>query len=285
MKNLTKQSARILQQGALSAPFVLAMGLFSAVSVANQAVPVGELDQGQPIKAYTPAANTESVRQAGQRPKVSPGFPSSPDSRTGAVRPVDLLYQLETLQQEVQQLRGIVEQQAHDLQRMREEQRDRYLDLDRRVSQLGKQGASNGGQAADQPGTAPAIGTAPSSVEKVTYQKALDLVRSKQYEQGIEAFNQYLSQFPQGDYVGNSFYFLGEVQLLKGNKEEALKAFGALLNRDPTHRKAPEAKLKLGKIYAALGDKAKARAMWQEVIRDYPKSSQARLADIQLKKK
>ncbi|MBU2236730.1 MAG: tol-pal system protein YbgF, partial [Gammaproteobacteria bacterium] len=46
----------------------------------------------------------------------------------------DLLFQLETLQQEVQSLRGQLEDQGHELKLMKESQRDRYIDLDKRIS-------------------------------------------------------------------------------------------------------------------------------------------------------
>src|SRR5688500_15996639 len=44
--------------------------------------------------------------------------------------------QLESLQQEEQTLRGMVEEQANQLRRLQTEQRDRYLDVDRRLSEL-----------------------------------------------------------------------------------------------------------------------------------------------------
>jgi TolA-binding protein len=50
---------------------------------------------------------------------------------------VDSLYsQVEALQQEVQTLRGIVEEQGYQQKRLQTEQRDRYLDIDRRLSAM-----------------------------------------------------------------------------------------------------------------------------------------------------
>jgi len=47
---------------------------------------------------------------------------------------ISLYEQLETLQQEVQSLRGIVEEQNFQIKKIQTEQRDRYLDIDRRLS-------------------------------------------------------------------------------------------------------------------------------------------------------
>jgi tol-pal system protein YbgF len=49
---------------------------------------------------------------------------------------LSLYNQLESLQQEVQTLRGMVEEQGNQLRRTQAEQRDRYLDVDRRLSEL-----------------------------------------------------------------------------------------------------------------------------------------------------
>src|SRR5690554_5229874 len=70
---------------------------------------------------------------------------------------VDLFLQLQALQTEVQSLRGIVEEQGYQIRRMEQEQRDRYLDLDRRLSALG-----NGGGSAPDGTLTPGTGAPPS---------------------------------------------------------------------------------------------------------------------------
>ena len=47
---------------------------------------------------------------------------------------MSLYNQVEALQQEVQTLRGVVEEQGYQLKRLQTEARDRYLDIDRRLS-------------------------------------------------------------------------------------------------------------------------------------------------------
>src|SRR5690606_2670711 len=69
---------------------------------------------------------------------------------------VNLYFQLEALQREVQDLRGIVEEQGYLIQRMQTEARDRYLDLDRRLSSL------SGGAPAPLP-SGPAAGVDPAA--------------------------------------------------------------------------------------------------------------------------
>lgn len=45
----------------------------------------------------------------------------------------DAVYRLQQLQEEMRQLRGLVEQQQRELERLRQRQRDQYLDLDARI--------------------------------------------------------------------------------------------------------------------------------------------------------
>lgn len=49
---------------------------------------------------------------------------------------IDLYQRLETLQVEVQQLRGLQEEEAHDIAGIKQRQRDLYLDLDQRINSL-----------------------------------------------------------------------------------------------------------------------------------------------------
>ncbi|HWK55203.1 MAG TPA: YbgF trimerization domain-containing protein, partial [Hyphomicrobiales bacterium] len=85
---------------------------------------------------------------------------------------VNLYNQLQELQSEVQTLRGLVEEQGYQLQRLQTESRDRYIDIDRRLSEVTLSGGaqqpfSPGGTAPPQsaPGAAgnPPFGAPPAS--------------------------------------------------------------------------------------------------------------------------
>ena len=62
----------------------------------------------------------------------------------------ELVLRLDSLQREVQQLRGDVEVQNHALETMKQRQRDLYLDLDSRLSQnLGSEAAQGAPRSGD----------------------------------------------------------------------------------------------------------------------------------------
>lgn len=57
--------------------------------------------------------------------------------------------QIQAMQEEIQQLRGLVEQQANDIKRLKTQREEDYMDLDRRISALSKGGASTAAHAND----------------------------------------------------------------------------------------------------------------------------------------
>ena len=57
--------------------------------------------------------------------------------------------QIQAMQEEIQQLRGMVEQQANDIKRLKTQREEDYMDLDRRLSAMSKGGASAAAHAGD----------------------------------------------------------------------------------------------------------------------------------------
>lgn len=210
-------------------------------------------------------------------------FPASVNTAQTTSSPTSLLYQLELLKVEVQELRGLLEEQTHQLNQMREEQRDRYLDLDRRISLLNKT-MPDSAAAVERTSAVPSpTNTLSAADEQSAYHSAFELIRNKRYDEAITAFSKFVDDFPNGNFTANAYYWLGEVQVVKANYQEALTAFGTLLERFPQHRKVPDAKYKLGKVYVELGDKAKAKRLLQEVVSRYQGSSAAKLAEAELR--
>jgi len=266
---------------------IAALALTSAAALAQNPVPVIDASQNAGSAVTQPAnragvANTQGVttttRIATTRPAYAP-------SATG-----DMAYQMQILQQEVQELRGLIEEQAYELQQMRDEQRDRYLDLDRRVSAIGQGGGTSiaapvaTSPSANSVTATAAPSTSTSSDQQGEYQSAFNLIRDKKYDAAIVALEQFSLNYPRGEYTANAYYWLGEVHLVKADYDSALSAFGALLNQFPQHRKVPDAKFKLGKAYRELGEAARSRQLLTEVVEQHAGSSAAKLAETELRK-
>lgn len=228
---------------------------------------------------------------------------------------VVLLYnQLSDLQEEMASLRAMVEEQAFQIQRLQRDTRDRYTDLDSRISSLYQEMASGntaaGASAAaartntgsapinaaqtPSPGTAQAGGQQPDNsdqlpdpagmTEQQLYQFALDtLLQNEQYQLATDAFDLYLQEYPDGRFVTNAWYWKGQALINLARLEEARQAFEVIVNDYPDGRKIEDAMYSLGTVYGQLGNVERARELLQQVMARFPNTSAANLADIYLR--
>lgn len=179
----------------------------------------------------------------------------------------ELFYQLQAMQQEVLDLRGLVEVQAYEIKRLKQQRLDDYVDLDRRIVSLGG-GAGKAKEKTADPEAAAA------NNEKQDYDQALALLRKRDIDGSIKAFNLYLEAYPDGKYAANVHYWLGETYLLQGDLESARQAFTLLVESYPDNRKAVDARYKLGTVYYQLDDKPKAKSLLEEVASGTSSSAQ-----------
>jgi len=208
---------------------------------------------------------------------------------------VSLYNQLEALQSEVQTLRGLVEEQGYQLQRLQTESRDRYLDVDRRLSAVTQGGF---GSAPQLPGLSdtqdltpaplntetPGISTFPAPLpvtpanvvldEQEQYRTALNLLlEESKYDESIVQFQTYVDAFPQGRLLTNALYWQGEALILVARYDDAIAVFDRLLNEFPQDPKAAGAMLKKGVAYSQKGDRQQAETIWRDLPGRYPDNS------------
>jgi tol-pal system protein YbgF len=200
----------------------------------------------------------------------------------------ELFYMLQQLQGDVRRLQGEVEEQRHLLDRLEQQGRDRYIDLDQRILKL--TAAQQQAQAAVSAAPAPAPASVqakdyrqPSAEESKAYNGIVDLIRNqKKYDQAITQIYEFLDTYPEGDLTVNAYYWLGEVYLVKPQLEQAKQAFSIVATRFADHRKAPDSTYKLGVTLDQLGEKEEAGRRMQTVVKNYPDSSAAKLAQSYL---
>ncbi|BFM07401.1 tol-pal system protein YbgF [Halioxenophilus aromaticivorans] len=179
---------------------------------------------------------------------------------------------MQQLEQEVLDLRGLVEQQAFEIKRLKQQRLDDYTDLDQRISNLmSSQGAAAPSAAPSRSSTSNAAASQPISgakpvSERGLYSDALSLLlQKKDFDGSASKLNQYLKSYPNGLFTPNAYYWLGEISLSKQDLQDSQQWFSRLLKEYPGHNKAPDAKFKLGKLYFQLGDKGNAKSMLSEV--------------------
>ena len=247
---------------------------------------------GQSSQTAAPGSSDPySVKPAQTYPATSYGVnrPAAPSAAAAGQSPGQnlgmLLSQVQELQQEVMRLNGMVEEQAYELRKLKEQSQQRYLDLDRRLGGTAAAGAGLAAGSAAAPSAAATPQPAPAPVsaapaaeqpgEAEAYKAAYALVRGQQYDQSVQAFQQFLRDYPDGRYAPNAHYWLGEVYLVlqPPNLEESRQAFTLLLSLYPDNSKAPDALYKLGKVYYQKGNPEKAREYMDRVIKDYGDSN------------
>ncbi|MBM7059739.1 tol-pal system protein YbgF [Pseudomonas sp. UL073] len=248
-------------------------------------VPVVDSNAGYAGSTYPPAGYGTNGAYAG-------GGVTTPSSAQG-----ELFMQLQQMQEEVARLRGMVEEQQNEIQRLKQESLERYQDLDSRLAS-GAAGAGaaqqNSAAGAASAGTSPAApanqqaaaGAEPGdpAKEKLYYDAAFDLIKAKDFDKASQAFTAFLRKYPNSQYAGNAQYWLGEVNLAKGDLQAAGQAFARVSQAYPQHPKVPDSLYKLADVEQRLGRADKAKGILQQIIAQYPGTSAAQLAQRDLQR-
>lgn len=260
-----------------SALMLIALGL---PFVAAAQVPVVDYDSraqaGAPVSSYPVGSDAGGVAYAG-------GGAATPSSAQGM-----LFVQLQQMQEEIAQLRGMIEIQQNEIQRLQQEGLERYQELDRRLSQgaaggyVAPNASESAGPGPDTPPQSAGSQTADPEKEKLYYDAAFDLIKAKDFDKASQALAAFLRRYPQSTYAGNAQYWLGEVSLAQGDLQAAAQAFARVSQAYPQHGKIPDSLYKLADVEMRLGNRDKAHGLFRQVIAEYPGSSAAQLAQRQL---
>ncbi|WP_223504277.1 tol-pal system protein YbgF [Pseudomonas sp. BF-R-24] len=254
------------------------------------AVPVVDNDSGynNSGSSYPPAGYGTNGAYAG-------GGVSAPVSAQG-----ELFNQLQSMQQQIERQQGAIEVLQNDVARMKQENLERYQDLDRRIGTgvapaATPENSSTGGDL-NVPGAAagagaaaaqtPAAGSEPAdpAKEKLYYDAAFDLIKAKDFDKASQAFAAFLRKYPNSQYAGNAQYWLGEVNLAKGDLQGAGQAFAKVSQLYPKHAKVPDSLYKLADVERRLGHTDRVKGILQQVVSQYPGTSAAQLAQRDLQK-
>jgi tol-pal system protein YbgF len=185
----------------------------------------------------------------------------------------DVYSQIRALQDEIATLRGMLEEQTHEINKLKQLQLDNYMELDRRLSSNSRpvDQADNSLTTSSADSSLDSISSDPVAVvednrtEKEVYTAAYDLLNQRDYDAATQEFTSYLNRFPQGQFASNSCYWLGKIANQSGDLDQAKSWFAKLISDYPDASKVPDAKYDLGRVYFNLGDKIKAKAIMQDV--------------------
>ncbi len=197
---------------------------------------------------------------------------------------LDIQRQLDDLQTEVNELRGVTELHTHQLSQVLERQRELYQELDRRVSEALKpqNTVPTTIQSSDVHTTAE-VNYSSNLSENESYDRAVNLVlKDKRYEQAITEFKLFNQKYPNSTYAPNAHYWLGQLLFNKGELTLAENEFKVVVDNFKDSSKRSDSILKLATIAQKQGNKFKAIALYKKVIAEYPDTSTAKLATTRL---
>ena len=206
-------------------------------------------------------------------------------SQNGGTENGAMFRQFQQLQAEVTTLRGQLEEQSYELQKLKQQHQEDFSNLDRRLSGGSASTNSTSSESPAADNNANTAASTPVSTRNTAgsgaanndgreeYEAAYSLLKAKEYDGASAAFKAFVSKYPESDYAGNSWFWLGFVYQTQGDMDAAGKSFSSLIERFPNHSKVDDAKYNLGKIYNQQGKTEQARALLKEVAAGSSKSA------------
>lgn len=205
---------------------------------------------------------------------------------------MQILSTLQSLQREVSELRGDVEVLSFEMDKLKKQQKDIYLDLDQRIQQAE--------QSVVNLNAAP-LGVKPDGVsldaepldsfdakgtlgEQESYQAALGVLKSGRYEDAILSFQVFLISYPESKFASNAQYWMSEAYYVLKDFQSAISQFQKVISAYPGSRKVADAHLKIGFAYYEIKEWANARSSLEKVVSDFSSSTAARLAQRRIQK-
>lgn len=266
----------------------IAFSLLSSSALADtSAAPVVDLSQGGYAPEEPASVSAPSNNSVAQLPPVDASSLPLPERVNRLEQQVNNLIQMNMpqqiaeLQQQVQQLTGQL-QELHHQQSVATpaQQRVEALPAVPPMSATPPNPAIL--TAANPPPSDATPSVAPPQTDSTAYEQAFSLLANKQYDQSAAAFKDYLRRHPDGQYVANAHYWLGDIYFQQKNLTQAELELNLVVVQYASSGKAPDAQLKLAILHAQQGKTAQARQELKNIMSRYPGSSAAQLASIQL---
>lgn len=219
--------------------------------------------------------------------------------------------QINSMESEISEIRGRIEEQNFQIEKILQRQRELLLAFDiqsqqlQDVSELSAANSTNsslttkspsqsnsqkttnttsGNTAVIQPSASLDASVATQSDnDAVDYKAAVDLIlKQRDTAAAIPALEKFVDDYPQSRFKPNAHYWLGQIFYNVQNWQAAKKHFGTLYTQYPTSNKVADATLKLGIIAKSLSDNKNAREYFEKVIANHADTTSAKLAQEQI---
>jgi len=211
----------------------------------------------------------------------------------------DLDFMLEPLQREIQILKNGVEENREYLQRPQREltafRKDFEVRLNGLEAKIGKVQKEMGAKIEEVSRASKAqskvISPPPPSKREISSQGAMETLyknakqtyERKEFTAAREKFKAFLAVYPKGELSDNAQFWIGESFYSEKDYEKAIIAYDDVLKKFPKGDKVPSALLKQALCWLELGDKTFAQSLLKRVIKEHPRTQQAKIAKEKLR--
>jgi tol-pal system protein YbgF len=114
------------------------------------------------------------------------------------------------------------------------------------------------------------------------YRKSFEALRAGRNEEAVQGFRDIARQYPDHDLADNAQYWLGECFYDRKDYAQAVREFRRVIEHYPSGNKVPDALLKVGFSYLALGSTEAGKQTLSQLQRSYPRHEAATLATARL---
>jgi tol-pal system protein YbgF len=110
----------------------------------------------------------------------------------------------------------------------------------------------------------------PSNDPESHYLAAQQFYTDAEYSKALNQFDEHIARMPQSPYIGNAHYWRAQCYLRMGQYPEAIQGFDLFRSQYGSSGKIPLAMHNQAVTYSRMGQKEKAKALFQQMIREYP---------------
>lgn len=119
--------------------------------------------------------------------------------------------------------------------------------------------------------------------EEELYNRARQAFDQGNTAQARRGFEELIQRYPNSASADNAQFWIGETFFRDKAYEKSILEYQKVIEKYPKGNKVPAALLKQGHAFLALGDKVNSRLLFEELVRKFPHSAEAKLASDKLK--
>jgi TolA-binding protein len=171
-----------------------------------------------------------------------------------------IIEKLENLENELARLANIIDSNSFEISKLDDSNQARYVDLDKRIHELEaiillsseeEREEETEKELFENP-LAELIEKDGDQEEFNLWSNTIKLIDNSRYSEASENLRLLILSYPEGAYVADSYFWLGEIYYLQEMYEDASETYQSLISNFPDHERVSASLFKLGLIYLKL---------------------------------